>query len=260
MTTGQRLAAVQYDGHLAIDAIYQPLVTSVSALVMHYAILKDGVARLVLEVVPLIRAGIARLIMSIEPALATTIVGAAREAERVADPVGRTDETSLALAGFTAMTSLRRAEPMIVSQVGALLLRGVAMDFPAREVARTVAQYVSPWFATRRDATGELVRDGRVGVIASWPGQAGMASARARLLMLYETTRAHSRGMVRRGRRDDLWLAWRVSAGHAEADECDDMAHRGPYRADDAPAPPRHPRCRCFLEPTDPPARARARS
>lgn len=259
MNTGQRLAAVQMAGHTAIDAVYAPVARDLPVFLLRYATPVGGVLRFTLQVVPLLKSFVDRVLQTIHPALVGTIVGAAREAETVADPVGQIDERDLVLGGFAVDQSLRVNQAIVVSQAGMLLVDGVEQQLPAREIARRVGQYLSPWFAPRRDATGALLRADRVGAVASWPGRAGMASAHARMLMRYESSRAHTRGMIRRARRDDLWLDWSFGAGHNEADECDDLAEQGPYLADDAPWPPVHFGCICYLEPTDPPRNARRR-
>jgi hypothetical protein len=256
VTAGQALGRVQYQGHLAIDAVYQPLAADAPTLVRRFATPDQrGVLRITEGVVPLARGAISQLLAMIQPALLAIVVSTAREAELVADPDGPVDEAALALTGRTAYQSLRLAEPMVTSQIGMLLLRGASMQLPVGAVARTISNYLSPWFAPRRDAAGHLLRGDRLGAIRSWPGRAGQASAHVRGLMLFETTSGHARGMKRVAQREDRLLRWTLSLNHRERDACDANARQdvgygaGLYPPDQLPALPAHFRCRCYAEP-----------
>jgi hypothetical protein len=181
-----------------------------------------------------------RLLSGAQLTIAQSIVSSAREAEVLADPIGAVDQNALLTAGFAAITSLRRNQAGVLAQTSSLLLRGLSIA----DTAKLVQQYFSPWFATRRDVTGRQVRAGRVGLVKSWPGEAGMASQRARLLMLNATSEAHTRGMRRRGRREQRLLRYTLSLKHVDRDACDENARRdvgfgpGLYLADDAPSVP----------------------
>lgn len=86
-----------------------------------------------------------------------------------------------------------------------------------------------------------------------------MASQHPRLVMLSETTAAHSRTMKRLAQRDDTLLRYHVSHKHLETDQCDVNEHTdsgfgaGIYEPNAAPSVPVHPRCRCWYEPADRP-------
>jgi hypothetical protein len=174
VNAGQALAAVQMSGHTAIDAAYQPLAADAPTLIKRFATPDQrGVLRITQDVVPATRGAIGQLLAMIQPALLAIVVGTAREAELVADPDGPVDEAALALTGRTAYQSLRLTEPMVTSQIGMLLLRGASMQLPIGEVARTISNYLSPWFAPRRDAAGHLLRGDRLGAIrlVAWEGR-----------------------------------------------------------------------------------------
>lgn len=254
MNTGKALAALQYRTHLAIDDIYAPIAVSVADLVRRFGIPGiDGIARLLFSSIALLKSDVSRLLQSAHSSLTFAIVQAARDAEQIADPVGESNEAALFLTGQTAITSLFVNQSAVDAQVEKLLVRGATLKLPIAEIAKAVSQYVSPWFATRRDASGQLLRVVREGILKHWPGQAGMASAHARLVMLTETTAAHARGVGRQSRRDGMLMKWNLSAGHAESDACDDHAQRssrgfgrGLYLPSEFPRMPEHPRCRCY--------------
>lgn len=259
MNTGQRLGQVQYEGHLAIDREYQALAAAVAAIVMQYAVIgADGVARLPLFSRTQVLVEIGRRLDAVRPALLSAILDSVLAAEQAAMTsegidVPRDLSQSLAVVG-TTWRALGTDRPSVLSQTGALLVKGIAAGLSAAGMAKRVSQYFSPWFATRRDATGGLVREGRQGAVRSWPGQAGMASAHARTVMLTETGAAHGRMVRRIAAQEGRGLRWRLSPQHAGSDECDGRAHadvgygEGVYPLSEFPPLPAHPRCRCFSE------------
>ncbi len=259
MTTGQRLARVQYDSHLAIDGVYGPLADAVEQAVLHRASPDErGMPRLsdIGRVLALVEIG--RLLDLARPALAAVVMEAVRSAATAAYDVG-TPPAAVDIVPVTfqaevpVAASLRNSRSGVLRQTGALLVRGGVLGLAAREVAKTVRDYFSPWFATRRDAQGALTRAQREGAIRSWPGRAGMASERARTVMLTETTAAHARATHRLAEREEMGLQWHLSAGHSDADECDEKQHRssrgqdrGVYVPSEFPKMPSHPNCRCY--------------
>lgn len=258
-TTGERLGAVQMRGHAAVDAIYAPVSRDVEDTVRQHAKPDtDGILRLSSIGLILALTDIGRVLDRARPALFHAIQASVGEAIAVAqidaDPLPRADVMSEQLEAYQPISqSLVASRGGVLRQTGALLVRGLAMGLAAREVAKTVRDYFSPWFATRRNAQGTLVREGREGAIKSWPGQAGMASAQARAAMLTETGAAHARTTRRIAERDGMGLQWHLSAGHADADECDDKQHRssrgqdrGVYFPSEFPKLPSHPNCRCW--------------
>ena len=264
--TGALLAAVQFAGHKAIDAIFTPLSHDVEAAVLRQAVPDQrGVLRLSLPSRATILTAIGHLIDNARVLLMRTILGSVREAEAAA-AVGAAvvpprDLGAAITATGTIWRSLGTDRPSVIGQTGALLVRGIAAGAPATEVARTVKQYFSPFFAPRRDENGKLLRADRQGAVRSWPGRAGMASQHARTVMLTETTAAHTRSQLRIALYGDQLMQYTVSRQHKDADVCSDLAKAdsgfgpGVYEPRNAPMVPRHPRCRCFYTRVDRPVR-----
>jgi hypothetical protein len=241
--TGDRLGAAQRRGHAAIDAAMQPLSLAVADAVLRHAtpdatgtlMLTDAARRAVV-------AEVGRLYDLTRPALFRVILAAIADAVRVAQTgVDSLSPLEAAMIGGTAAgqvnLSLASARPGILRQTDALLQRVL----PVAQLARLAKQY----FLHRNEATG---------ILSFWPGRANMASERARMVMLTETTAAHGRAMQRVAQRDGRLLRYTLSLNHRDRDECDAMARQdtgfgsGVYRADDFPGVPRHPRCRCYAE------------
>lgn len=255
-TNGERLARVQVAAHSAIDDIYQPLSVAVGA-----AVARGFSAR------PIItnddRLAVTRsvdaLVADREGDLRLVLADALSEAQRAAE-AGRQPiqpdasfirEHGKALVQITA--SLILARQIIFKQTDKLLVRGITLSLTPFQVATTVRQYFMPFYASRRDANGNIVRV-RDGAIRSWPGKSGMASAHVRMTMLTETSAMNERTMRSLARRDGRLLRYTLSLKHLERDECDALARQdtgfgaGVYRADEFPGVPRHPRCRCYAE------------
>ena len=258
MNAGQRLAAVQLAGHRAIDVIYAPLSEDVEALVLRHATRDaSGVLRLSVGARARMLRDLSLMLMGVRLDLARavreTLAAAVAVAQVGVEPLPTT-ETALLAASLRAVQSVGAGQPNVLEQTGALLLRGIAAGLPAMEIAKQVRQYFSPFFAPRRDARGDLARASRQGAVRSWPGRAGMASQHARLVMLSETTAAHFRTQRRLALRDDELLRYHVSHKHRAIDECDRLERQdvgfgtGLYDPADAPALPRHGRCRCWYE------------
>lgn len=262
-TAGERLAAAQLDGHKAIDTLYAPLAADLEELVLRYAAPdQNGVLRLSLPA----RAAILRQLGTRLDVLRPDLFAVVRDAMKAAvveaqvdvAPLPAFETASLAPAGQIAL-SLGSDRPSVIGQSGLLLLRGVVQQLPAREVAKHVRQYFSPWFSQYRDASGKLLHTDRVGAIARWPGQAGMASQHVRLVMLDATSSVHFRTTQRLAVRDDDLLRYHVSHKHLEIDECDRLERQdigygpGVYPPDQFPTLPRHRRCRCWAEMADRP-------
>lgn len=259
MNAGQRLGQVQSKGHLAIDDLYAPLAAAVAAIVMHYAVIgPDGVSRLPLFARGQIAGAIGRQVDQVKPALLSAILDSVLAAEQAAMAsegveVPRELGQSLTTTG-DVWHALGTDRPSVLRQTGALLLKGIVAGLPAAVLAKRVADFFNPWFTTRRDANGDLVRESRQGAVKSWPGQAGMASAHARTVMLTETGAAHARMVRRIAEREGKGLRWVLSPKHAGSDECDGFARAdvgfGPGRYPIAAFPPlpAHPRCRCVSE------------
>lgn len=253
---GRALARVQYDAHRRLDDIYGPLAASVAAAVLAAAIPNaSGPDRLPRAGWLPVRDAIARLLAAERPAMRAAIMRAVDDASDAADPA--TPPTSADPERTRALLvvegSLLDGNEETVAQATRVLVGGIAAGLAATVIAKRLRDYFSPFFATYRDADGELIHTDRGGALAHWPGQSGMASARARLTMLTETTAAHGRAMVRRADREGLGLKWNLSPGHQGADECDDKANRdigfgrGVYPPNAAPRIPSHPRCRCHF-------------
>jgi len=262
-TQGQRLAAVQYRSHREIDRVYGPMAVAVrDAVLRHAAPDARGIDRLPPSARAAILTEVGAIVDRARPELQRIVLAARAEAERVAqlgaEPLARDAVAGLIAAG-EIWRGLGTDRPSVISQSGALLVRGVAANLPARQIARWLADYFSPWFSTYRAADGTLLHDGRIGAIGRWPGQAGMASQQARLVMLWHTGRAHTETMRRLAIREDQLLRYHVSHKHLESDECDIWERRdvgfgsGLYPPDDFPRVPRHGRCRCWAERADRP-------
>src|SRR5690242_2283492 len=118
------------------------------------------------------------------------------------------------LTEYDILSILARNRQMVVRQSGALLDRAAALGQTVSQAAKTVGQYFSPWFATRRAPDGALVRDGREGAVTSWPGEAGMASAGVRGLMLTETQARHAAGVAAKARGSGRLLKYNLSSSH----------------------------------------------
>lgn len=258
-TDGERLARVQVAAHAAIDAIYQPLSVAVGA-----AVERGFSGRTIqtnddrIAVTRNVDALLADREGDLRLALADALTEAQRAAEVGREPV-RPDlafmrDKAEALVQITA--SILLARQIVFKQTDKLLVRGITLGLTPLQVASTVRQYFMPFYATRRDAAGNIVRD-RMGAVQSWPGKAGMASAHVRMAMLTETNAMHYRTIVRVAERDNRLLRYHVSHKHLQIDECDRLERAdvgfggGVYPPNEAPRVPRHPRCRCWYEPAD---------
>lgn len=236
MNQGERLARVQLAGHRAIDALAAPLAAQVDEIVRRHATFGRR----------LIDPDLRLALIGTEPLFTAVIINSAREAERVADPVGNVDTLALTQASRIVSESLAKNRSMVVSQAMRLVQRGISLGMTVVQTAQTVRQY----FFRRDPATG---------LIQSWPGQANMATQHVRGLMLFATTEGHFRGMKRAAFRDEGLLHYHVSHKHLEIDECDLLERQdvgfggGIYPPDAAPSVPRHFRCRCWYEPADRP-------
>jgi hypothetical protein len=261
-TAGQRLAAVQFAGHAAVNAMYRPLSAEIGQLVLQHAEHgADGVLRLTLAGRAVILRELGLRLDAMRPELYQALRQVVRETVEAAQvgvaPLSAGETVMLASSG-QLLLSLASDRANVLGQTGALLLRGVAAGAAAATIAKEVKQYFSPFFAVYRDAKGNLVHEGREGAVKHWPGQAGMASQHARLVMLSETTAAHGRTMMRIAQRDRTLLRYHVSHKHLEIDECDLLERQdvgfgpGLYPPDQFPTVPRHPRCRCWAEPGPP--------
>lgn len=263
--TGTRLAQAQVKGHLALDQIYAQLADAVEAEVLRWGVPDqdpaDDASRLPVAARSAILVAVGRLIDGQRLRL-TDAVLAARQHAIVAAQHGHAplppDAIATVLARHEVYRTLGTDRASVIGQTSAILLAGIARDLTAREIARRVRQYFSPWFAPRRNAQGQVVRGGRQGAIASWPGRAGMASQHPRLVLLYQTTSAHGTTVQRIAARDRLNVRWNVSYQHQETDVCDGHAKRdvglgpGVYPWDDAPTVPQHVNCRCYYSTVEP--------
>lgn len=159
------------------------------------------------------------------------------------------------LSPLAVYQSLRRADERVLRQVRALLARAVALGTDAREVARSVRAFFSPWAANRRSPTGGLLRAGRGA--GSWPGKPGAASAHDRALMAHTANVAHAEAVLRTvGRsREPMGVRWVLAPGHRGVDVCTGHARRdsghgqGVFVPADLPPFPAHYACRCLLSP-----------
>lgn len=266
-TTGERLARVQYQGHLAIDALSLPVSRQIDALILRYAIPgSDGIARIQLGSRPAILSEIGAMLDRLRPELHVAIMTAVQAAEvAAADGEPIPDVAAFAAASGETWRTLGTDRSGVIAQSGALLASGIAGKLAAREVAKRVSDYFNPWFSNRRDAGGVMRREGREGAVKSWPGKSGLASAPSRATMLWQTTAAHGRQSVLIARREGRLLRYRVSHQHLEIDECSLLERRdvgfgiGLYPPDEFPSVPRHRFCRCWAEPAErEPFRAKA--
>lgn len=260
-TDGERLARVQSDAHARIDAIYQPLSVAVGATVERAlrgrnVVTNDDRLAIVREVDRLIDAQEGDLYNVVSGSL----IGAQNAAEFGRAPI-KPDIDFLretAASRVQIIESLETARVAVVQQTDKLLVRAIALGWTAAQTARAARQYFAPFYATRRDVTGNLVRV-RDGAVRSWPARAGMASAHIRMTMLTETNAMHFRAISRVASREGRLLRYHVSHKHVEIDECDRLERQdvgfgtGLYPPRSAPKVPRHPRCRCWYEPADRP-------
>lgn len=263
---GALLAAVQLAGHKAIDAIYRAIAAAIHAAILRRATPDSrGILRLSLPARAAILTDLGRLLDTERPLLFTAIMESVREAERVAG-IGAValpprDITTSLIPYGVVWRALGTDRASVISQTGALLVRGIAAGVAASVVAGQVRQYFSPFFAPRRDEAGKLLRADRVGAVKHWPGRAGMASQHPRTIMLTETTAAHGRSQLQIALYNDQLMKYTLSYQHDHPDECTDLSRRddgfgaGVYEPRDAPNVPRHPRCRCFYTRVDRPAR-----
>ena len=255
-STGQRLAAVQYQGHVAIDREFGPLSLAIAEVVVRYATPDQyGILRLSVPARALILNEVGRLLDETRGKLLPVILASVQAARDAAQedtepvPVPITEQMDEIATVSQALTTARQS---VLDQTGALLLAGIVARQAASMIAKRVKDYYSPWFSQYRDVNGKVLHTDRVGAIAHWPGRAGMASAHSRTVMLTETTRAHGAAMRRIAERDGLLLKWNLSPQHREADACSTNARRdngygpGVYTSRDFPAIPQHVRCRCY--------------
>jgi hypothetical protein len=156
----------------------------------------------------------------------------------------------MALTQSEILYALQQNRVVVMRQADMLMQKAVAAGQSIKQVAQTVGQYFSPWYATRRAPDGTLVRDGREGAVKDWPGAAGMASAGARRLMLTEAQHRHRDGVKRKAKHDDKLMKYHLSPAHRHHDVCDELATAdsgygpGVYEPDDFPDFP-HPYCTC---------------
>ena len=229
-----------------VDKVFGPLSITIAAVVMRYAIPDQrGILRLTLPARSLILAEVGRLLDETRRMLVPVVLNAVQAARDAAQegvepvPVPITEQMDEML---TVSRALRTDRETVLGQTGALLLVGIAGKMAATQVAKTVKQY----FYKRDPATG---------LVQFWPGKTNMGSQHPRLIMLTETTAAHSRTMLRIAERDGLLIRYTLSPKHKDADACSDNARRdngwgaGIYRANDAPRVPVHVRCRCYYSP-----------
>lgn len=246
--TGRKLGTVQVEGHGEIDDVYSSLSRGVEDIVNRHA----AGDRLTPTAVSLIRRDVARELVGAEPQLASLVVEQSRAARKVADPDGIDNVDAMADSMRVTRESLRKNRTNVVDQTTKLLLQSMVRKETTKQAAAGLRQYFSPWYATRRDATGKLVRESQVGKNPTWPGGSGFASQHVRGVMLWETTAAHARGMLNRADRENHYLKWNVSSAHMGHDVCDNHANRdvgfgaGVYPPEMFPSMPTHFRCRCF--------------
>ena len=152
---------------------------------------------------------------------------------------------------------LTRARAGILRQAELVLDHAIATGRSAKEVARHLASYVSPYFSRRRSETGGLLRATRIGAHPVYPAGAGLASFPARTIAVTEISQAHG-VTVRRiaAQRPGWFLRWTLAPGRRQMNDlCDANAKSdqgygpGIYRGDATPIYPDHPRCRCVLQP-----------
>ena len=247
--TGQRLAAVQLDGHRAIDREFGPLSIAIAGVVMRYATPDQrGILRLTLPARTLILTEVGRLLDETRGKLLPVILASVQAARDAAQegvepaPVPLTEQMDEMVTVSQALTTDRQS---VLDQTGTLLLAGIAGKMAATQVAKRVRQYF-------------YKRDPVTGLVQFWPGKSNMASQHPRLIMLTETTRAHGKVMVGLAERDNLLLKWNLSPKHRDADACSTNARRdnglgtGVYEARSFPAIPQHPRCRCWASTVTP--------
>lgn len=257
--TGRRLGLVQLEGMKSIDRAYGPLSIAVAEVVMRYATPdQHGILRLTLPARALILTEVGRLLDETRGKLLPVILASVQAARDAAQegvepvPVPLTEQMDEMVTVSQALTTDRQS---VLSQTDKLLLVGIAGKMAATQIASRIRQFYSPWFSQYRDQNGKVLHTDRIGAIRNWPGVAGRASQHPRLVMLTETTAAHSRTMLRIAERDGLLIRYTLSPKHRDADACSDNAKRdsgwgnGIYRADDAPRVPVHPRCRCYYSP-----------
>lgn len=246
MTTGQRLAQVQRDGHARLDAIYASIAGDVEDIVVRVATPDDqGVPRFLMVAVPLVLFAIARRLtaarLPITLAIGTTTREAVVAAEVGFTPLPTWEQSAIVAPVYQqAWESMHDAEPVVLDQTRKLLVRGAAAGLAARTVARQATQYF-------------FHRDPDSGQRQYWPGRANMASERARSVMLTETTRAHARTTMTVAITMNMGMKWNLSSGHSRADQCDSKRQDssegqepGVYLPSEFPGLPSHPRCRCW--------------
>lgn len=237
------LRRAQYRGQLRLDAVFAPLADDVEGSVTDWLIgLDPQEPARHLSLLPDLRRRISQLVALAEPLMGGVVSATVGEALRDADAALIGAAPSAAVFAPT----LAAHRPGIVEQTLSRVRRDLLSGQVARQIAHRASQYFAPWFTPRRDATGTLTRAGRVGAVASWPGQSGMASAPARGLMLTESSAANGAAVVARARRERGRVRWRLAGSHTRMDVCDTRA--GVYAADQVPPYPSHARCRCVLE------------
>ncbi|MGE0541224.1 MAG: hypothetical protein AB7R89_13705 [Dehalococcoidia bacterium] len=261
---GALLAAVQLAGHKAIDRLYRDIANAIHAAILRRATPDArGILRLSLPARAAILTDLGRELDEARPLLFTAIMESVQEAERVvgigAPALPPRDPADAIRPYGIVWRSLGTDRASVVSQTGALLVRGIAAGVAASVVANEVKQFYSPWFSQYRDEAGKLLHTERAGAVKHWPGRAGMASAHARTVMLTETTAAHSRTQLGIALYNDQLMQYTLSYQHDHPDECTDLSRAdngfggGVYTPDSAPRVPRHPRCRCFYTRVDRP-------
>ena len=137
--------------------------------------------------------------------------------------------------GYTLSDRIWSNKAALRSQIDGMLRDGIRNGETVDQVSESLMTYIRPSYA---------------------PFNGGTARYAATRLARHETARAHALATRDASLTDPAggYLRYTTAAGHIEQDECTDLANRnqgygrGVYPAKDAPLPPRHVGCRCFLE------------
>jgi hypothetical protein len=150
--------------------------------------------------------------------------------------------------------TIERALARAMGQIDRVLARAVQTGADARDVATRIGRFLSPRFAARRNASGEVVRGNVRGVLGDWPASSGAASAGVRAIAETEINTAHGdAATVIAQRTPGLGVQWLLAPLHEAGDDCDGYASAdngfgpGVYLPTDVPPYPVHPRCQCQL-------------
>lgn len=262
MNQAQALRTLQAGLQLRLDAIYGSLPPRVRRILAAH-VTADGVLTPVGAALAIMEL---RRLLDLADERAAPIIAQGSAAAAILAEQANPDPARawLLAAGFAAAAYLigtrlkvRDGRDRTFSQVETVLTGAASSGADAGAVIVQLTQYVNPWYAPRRDASGGWRRAGRGNPTdTANPGQAASA---ARATMLGETSKAHGgSAIVKAQRTPGALIRWELAPWHKGSDECDDKATfdsgygPGIYAPSEVPEFPSHNYCACVLTIVDP--------